>query len=45
MQAGIIKLALTGGENERRAVFKSLKMGKKSIVARFGFIWQIVSNR
>jgi hypothetical protein len=28
-----------------KAVFRSLKRGKKSTVARFGFIWQIVSNR
>jgi hypothetical protein len=27
------------------AVFSCVKRCKKSIVARFGFIWQIVSNR
>jgi hypothetical protein len=39
-----VAVALFQGKNIQ-AVFSSPEKGKNCIVARFGFIWQIMSNR
>jgi hypothetical protein len=39
------KASRTTTPHEMKCVFSSLKKLKKNIIARFDFIWQIVSNR